>query len=234
MSPAPNLTPLRVVVADDDERVRSDFRDLLLLEQHIDVIGLAADGTTAVELCQRLLPDVVVMDIRMPGIDGIEATRQLRTDNPAHNRVLVVTTFDLDEYLLGAARAGAGGFLLKDQAPEQLGHAIRTIASGDGIVSPSATARLLYEFARPVSTTARSSAMNQLTEREIEIVRLLARGLSNDDIADQAFVSTGTVKTHVSNVLSKLRLQSRIQIVVWAYEHGLAGQRPSPGTTPIR
>ncbi len=216
------MNRLRVVVADDDERVRSDFRDLLLLEPDIDVIGLAADGITAVSLGRRLNPDVVVMDIRMPGIDGIEATRQLRHDNPDQCRVLVVTTFDLDEYLLGAARAGAGGFLLKDCAPEQLADAVRTIASGNGIVSPRATARLLSEFTHPKAAPARSSAIANLTDREIDVVRLMSRGLSNEDIATQAFVSTGTVKTHVSNILAKLHLQSRIQIVVWAYEHGLA------------
>jgi DNA-binding NarL/FixJ family response regulator len=211
---------LRVVIADDDIRVRHDFRDILLLESDIDVIGLAADGDTATDLCVRTQPDVVVMDIRMPVLNGIEATRRLRTTNKETCRVLIVTTFDLDEYILGAARAGASGFLLKDDAPEQLANAIRTVALGDAIVSPRATARLLQEFVTPSAKI--DPIISTLTDREIEIVRLMAEGLSNDRIATKAFVSVGTVKTHVSNVLTKLGLESRIQIVVWAYENGIA------------
>jgi DNA-binding NarL/FixJ family response regulator len=218
-----SVTKVRVVIADDDERVRSDFRDLLMLESDFEIVGLASDGANAVEMCRSVHPDVAIMDIRMPGLDGIEATRLLRSSNPAHSRILIVTTFDLDDYLLGAARAGAGGFLLKDLAPEQLANAVRTVAAGDGIVSPRATARLLHEFTRPVTPQACSVAIQRLTDREVEIVALLARGLSNDEIAEQAFVSLGTVKTHISNVLLKLDLHSRIQIVVWAYEHGIAG-----------
>ncbi len=214
---------LRVVIADDDHRVRSDFREILMLESNIEVVAVAADGATAVNLCRRLLPDVVVMDVRMPELDGIEATRLLRDGDPQHNQVLIVTTFDLDEYLLGAARAGASGFLVKDQAPELLASAVRTIASGDGIVSPRATARLLEEFVHPSRAT--SSIDGVLTERELEIVALMAQGLSNDDIASAAFVAIGTVKTHVSSILAKLGLHSRIQIVVWAYEQGIVQPR---------
>jgi DNA-binding NarL/FixJ family response regulator len=209
----------RVVIADDDERVRRDFRELLLLEPDIDVVGVVADGATAVEFCERIRPDVVVMDIRMPIRNGIDATKQLRASNPDWCKVLVVTTFDLDEYVLGAARAGASGFLLKDQAPEELARAVRAAASGDAIVSPRATARLLQEFV--VRSPVLTQAVRALTDREVEVVRLMAKGLSNEDIAREAFVSLGTVKTHVSNILAKLALQSRIQIVVWAFENGV-------------
>jgi DNA-binding NarL/FixJ family response regulator len=209
----------RVVIADDDERVRRDFRELLLLEPDMDVVGVVADGATAVEFCERIRPDVVVMDIRMPIRNGIDATKQLRASNPDWCKVLVVTTFDLDEYVLGAARAGASGFLLKDQAPEELARAVRAAASGDAIVSPRATARLLQEFV--VRSPVLTQAVRALTDREVEVVRLMAKGLSNEDIAREAFVSLGTVKTHVSNILAKLALQSRIQIVVWAFENGV-------------
>ncbi len=217
----------RVVIADDDERVRRDFSELLLLEPDMDVVGLVADGATAVEFCQRLRPDVVVMDIRMPVMNGIDATRVLRVENLDSCKVLVVTTFDLDEYVLGAARAGASGFLLKDQAPEELARAVRAAASGDAIVSPRATARLLQEFV--TRSAVITPAVRVLTDREVEMVTLMAKGMSNDDIAREAFVSLGTVKTHVSNILAKLHLQSRIQIVVWAYENGVATV-PSQGT----
>jgi DNA-binding NarL/FixJ family response regulator len=210
--------PISVVIADDDERVRSDFRQLLELEPDIEVVAVVPDGAVAVDICGRLMPDVVVMDVRMPLLDGIAATTEIRRRHADACRVLVVTTFDLDEFVLGAARAGAAGFILKDQAPEQLADAVRTVALGEAIVSPRATARLLLEFVKqPPVTTA-----GPLTEREVEVVRLMARGLSNEEIAVHAFISRATVKTHVSNVLSKLGLVSRIQVVVWAYENGLA------------
>ena len=209
---------LRVVVVDDDTRVRHDFRELLELEPDIEVVGTAADGETGVELCTRLLPDVVVMDVRMPRRDGIEATRLLRARHTTACRVLVMTTFDLDEYVLGAVRAGASGFLLKDRAVATLADAVRTVAAGEAIVAPRATARLLTELVSP--TVTRTGAAHPLTERELMVVQLLGRGLSNDDIAAAAMISRATVKSHVSNVLTKLGLTSRIQIVVWAYEHG--------------
>lgn len=207
---------LRTVVADDDPRVRHDFRALLDLETDIEVVGLAADGAAAVEVTDRLAPDVLVVDVRMTGLDGIEATRRVRRRLRDRCRVLVVTTFDLDDYVLGAVRAGAGGFLLKDTAPEALADAVRTVAAGDGVVSPRATARLLRALARPVD-----DRVGELTDRELNVVRLMARGLSNADIAVAASVSRATVKTHVSNVLAKLGLTSRLQVVVWAYEHGV-------------
>lgn len=215
---------LRVVVADDDPRVCSDFTALLDLEPDIAVVGTAADGADAVEVATRLLPHVVVMDVRMPGRDGIEATRALRRRHRDRCRVLVVTTFDLDEYVLGAVRAGAGGFLLKDQAPDLLAPAVRTVAAGEGVVSPRATARLLRELVAPGLAADRRSG--GLTEREAEVVTLMARGLSNEQIAQRARITRATVKTHVSNVLAKLALTSRLQVVVWAYENGLA---PPPG-----
>ena len=215
---APDQT-LHVVVADDDPRVRGDFSALLALEPDLAVVGTAADGDAAVDLCARLLPHVVVMDVRMPGRNGIEATRHLRRRHRDRCRVLVVTTFDLDDYVLGAVRAGAAGFLLKDQAPELLAGAVRTVAAGDGVVSPRATARLLRELVAPGLADDRTAG--GLTERETEVVALMARGLRNEDIAVQAHISRATVKTHVSNILAKLGLSSRLQVVVWAYEHGL-------------
>jgi DNA-binding NarL/FixJ family response regulator len=211
---------LRVVVADDDPRVRDDFTTLLGLEHDIAVVGTAADGEEAVEIATRLQPHVVVMDVRMPGRNGIEATRALRRRHLDRCRVLVVTTFDLDEYVLGAVRAGAAGFLLKDQAPELLASAVRTVAAGEGVVSPRATARLLRELVAPGLAEDRRPA--GLTEREAEVVVLIARGLSNDEIARRAGITRATAKTHISNVLAKLGLASRLQVVVWAYENGLA------------
>lgn len=211
---------LRVVVADDDARVREDFTTLLDLEPDIAVVGAVADGAEAVDVAARLQPHVVVMDVRMPGRDGIEATRALRRRHQERCRVLVVTTFDFDEYVLGAVRAGAAGFLLKDQAPGLLAPAVRTVAAGEGVVSPRATARLLRELVAPHLSDDRPPA--GLTEREADMVRLMARGLSNDEIAQRARITRATVKTHVSNVLAKLGLTSRLQVVVWAYEHGLA------------
>jgi DNA-binding NarL/FixJ family response regulator len=215
---------ISVAIVDDDERVRRDFAALLELESDISVVALVNDGATAIEVCRRLQPDVIIMDVRMPHLDGIEATRQIRAENPAWGRVLIITTFDLDEYVLGAARAGASGFLLKDLAPDELAKAVRLVASGEALVSPRATARLLREFVHPVAT---SLAATGLTERETDLVRLMARGMSNDEIAREAFISVGTVKSHVSNILAKLQLQSRIQIVVWAYENGLSSTRRS-------
>lgn len=211
---------LRVVVADDDPRVREDFTALLGLEPDIAVVGTAADGEAAVQVASQLRPHVVVMDVRMPGRDGIDATRALRRRHLDRCRVLVVTTFDVDEYVLGAVRAGAAGFLLKDQAPDLLAPAVRTVAAGEGVVSPRATARLLRELVSPGLADHRPPA--GLTEREAEVVRLMARGLSNEEIAQEARIARATVKTHVSNVLAKLGLTSRLQVVVWAYEHGLA------------
>lgn len=209
------------MIADDDARVRRDFRTLLELEGDIDVVAVVADGAQAVEVGGRLRPDVVVMDVRMPFVNGIDATYRLRSVLEAGSRVLVVTTFDLDDYVLGAVRAGASGFLLKDRAPEQLADAVRTVAVGEAIVDPRATARLLAELVAP--TPVSTGHPGPLTDREVEVVRLLAKGLSNEAIAAEAAISRSTVKSHVSSILAKLELTSRIQIVVWAFEHGWAG-----------
>lgn len=213
--------PIRVVVVDDDERVRRDFRQILELEADIEVIGVVNDGAVAVEFCGRHAPDVVVMDVRMPVMNGIDATRELRAHHDSTCRVLIVTTFDLDDYVLGAIRVGASGFLLKDQALDQLVPAVRTIAAGEAIVSPRATARLLTEL---VATSRPSRKRGPLTDRELEVARLVARGLSNEEIASTAFIARSTVKTHVSSILTKLGLTSRLQIVVWAYDNGWAGR----------
>lgn len=218
---------IRVVIADDDERVRRDFRTILELEDDMHVVAAVPDGAAAVRVSSQLAPDVVVMDVRMPALDGIEATRRVLWQRGDACRVLVVTTFDLDDYVLGAVRAGAAGFLLKQHAADQLPHAVRTVAAGDAIVSPRATARLLRAMVEP--SLAARRLPGGLTEREVDLVRLLARGLSNDQAAAHAGISRATVKTHVSNILTKLGLSSRIQIVVWAHEHGLAERRMPPG-----
>jgi DNA-binding NarL/FixJ family response regulator len=173
---------ITVLIA-DDHRVRRSLRALLELEPDMEVVAVVGDGATAVEVAQRLQPDVIVMDVRMPGLDGIGATTQLRSTNPPWGRILIVTTFDLDEYVLAAARAGASGFLLKDDTPEELARAVRLINSGEALVSPRATARLHQEFVRPVSTP---TAIHDLTQRELEIVKLMALGKSNHDIANEA------------------------------------------------
>jgi DNA-binding NarL/FixJ family response regulator len=216
---------LRVVIADDDASMRQDLRRLLELESDIEVVSIAHDGQHAVEQCAHLHPDVVVLDVRMPVLDGISATQLLRhpgtvRDGETLPAVLILTTFDLDEYVLGAIRAGAAGFLLKDQAPELLAAAVRTVARGEAILGPRATARLLEEFTKVPSSE--SPLLDSLTRREREVLVLLAQGLSNDEIADSLMVSVPTVKTHVSNVLMKLGIENRVQAVVWAYENGVA------------
>jgi DNA-binding NarL/FixJ family response regulator len=224
--PAPDaLRVLRVLVVDDDANVRNDFRRLLELESDINVVGVAHDGSDAINQCTNLSPDVVVMDIRMPVLDGIAATQTIRsTDNaPA---VLILTTFDLDEYVLGAIRAGAAGFLLKDQAPELLANAVRTVANGEAILGPRATARLLAEFIQPSTAAANpSTLLDTLTKREYDVLLHVAQGLSNEEIAEALYVSIPTVKTHMSNLLMKLGIENRVQVVVWAYENGVVSAR---------
>jgi len=213
---------IRVLLADDQELVRSGFRLILDLTEGIEVVGEAADGREAVRLAKELQPDVVLMDVRMPELDGIEATRRLRQAG-AEARVLVLTTFDLDEYVYEALRAGASGFLLKDTPPEQLVEAIHVVAGGDALLSPVVTRRVIAEFVRRPPASARPPApgLDDLTARELEILRLIARGLSNAEIAAEAFVSETTVKTHVARILQKLRVRDRVQAVVFAYEHGI-------------
>jgi len=210
---------IRVLLADDQELVRSGFRLILDLADGIEVIGEAGDGREAVRLAKELQPDVVLMDVRMPELDGIEATRRLRHAG-IDARVLVLTTFDLDEYVYAAVRAGASGFLLKDAPREQLVGAVRTVARGEALLAPAITQRLIERFVTraPVEEVP---ALADLSARELEVLRLVAKGLSNAEIATELIVGEATVKTHVARVLRKLGLRDRVQAVVLAYESGL-------------
>jgi DNA-binding NarL/FixJ family response regulator len=210
---------IRVLVADDQSLVRAGFRMLLADEEGIDVVAEASNGLEAVEKAARFNPTVVLMDIRMPELDGLEATRRiLAADREA--RVLILTTFDLDEYIYEALHAGASGFVLKDDPPEQLIAAIRTVAGGDALLSPSVTRRVIEQFAH-VSRPKPPAALDDLTARERDILGLIARGLSNAEIGQQLYISETTVKTHVTHVLQKLDLRDRVQAVVLAYQSGL-------------
>jgi DNA-binding NarL/FixJ family response regulator len=211
-----------IVVADDHEVVRTGFAAMLGTQPDFNVLGTAGDGAEAVLACRELHPDVVLMDIRMPGTDGIEATRQLTLDDQAP-RVLILTTFDLDEYVFDALRAGASGFLLKEATAGQLYDAVRVVAAGDALLAPAVTRRLISEFARirPPAAVPQPSSFAALTPRETEVLRLVAEGLSNSEIAARLTVTEDTVKTHVSRLLAKLGLRDRVQAVVTAYESGL-------------
>jgi DNA-binding NarL/FixJ family response regulator len=210
---------IRVLVADDQSMVRAGFRMLLSGEREIEVVAEASNGLEAVEKAARFDPTVVLMDIRMPELDGLEATRRiLAADDDA--RILILTTFDLDEYVYEALRAGASGFVLKDDPPEQLIAAIRTVAAGDALLSPSITKRVIRQFSRTPRPTP-PKELDELSERELEVFRLIARGLSNAEIAQELFISETTVKTHVTHILSKLHLRDRVQAVVLAYQAGL-------------
>lgn len=213
---------ITVLLVDDQALMRAGFRMILEAEPDIEVVGEASDGEEGVELARRLRPDVVLMDVRMPKLDGVEATRRLAgPDITSPTNVLVLTTFDLDEYVYGALRAGACGFLLKDAPPEELVHAIHVCAAGDALLAPGVTKRLIEEFAsRPRVAEPRGDAA-RLTTREHEVLVLIARGMSNAEIAAELVVSETTVKTHVGRVLSKLGLRDRVQAVVYAYEHQL-------------
>jgi DNA-binding NarL/FixJ family response regulator len=226
---------VRILVADDHEVVRSGFAELLDTQPDLAVVGTASNGREAVRLGRELGPDVVLMDIRMPGMDGIEATRQLTRHAAGTPRVLVLTTFDLDEYVYDALRAGASGFLLKDVTAERLIDAVRIIAAGDALLAPGITRRLISEFAqRPATTPKPPAALDELTPREAEVLQLLAAGLSNSEIAATLVITDETVKTHVSRILTKLGLRDRTQAVVLAYESGLVvpGSRPALGDRP--
>jgi DNA-binding NarL/FixJ family response regulator len=220
---------IRVLIVDDQSLVRAGFRMILEAESDIEVVGEAADGADALTAVRESEPDVILMDVRMPNVDGLEATRRLLDGKAQGPRVLILTTFDLDEYVYEALRVGASGFLLKDTPPEQLVDAIHVVANGDALLSPVITRRVIEEFVRrpPDSVRKPSPALEELTARELEILRLIARGLSNAEIAKAAFVSETTVKTHVAHVLMKLRLRDRVQAVVFAYENGVV----SPGET---
>jgi DNA-binding NarL/FixJ family response regulator len=210
---------IRVLVADDQSMVRAGFRMLLSGEEDIDVVGEASNGIEAVEKAARFDPNVVLMDIRMPELDGLEATRRILAAD-ASPRVLILTTFDLDEYVYDALRAGASGFVLKDDPPEQLIAAIRTVAAGDALLSPSVTRRVIEQFSRTPRLTP-PNELEELSERERDVFRLMARGLSNAEIGQELYISETTVKTHVTHILAKLHLRDRVQAVVLAYQTGV-------------
>jgi DNA-binding NarL/FixJ family response regulator len=215
---------IRALLADDQELVRTGFRMILETQPDIEVVEEASDGVEAVAAARRLQPDVVLMDIRMPNVDGLQATKQIIAAGWG-SRVLILTTFDLDEYVYEALRVGASGFILKNAPPEQLITAVRVVAAGEGLLSPSITRRVIEQFAT-LPPPGGTNALAQLTDREREVLKLIARGLSNAEIAAELFVSDATVKSHVAHLLAKLRLRDRIQAVVLAYESGLV----RPGT----
>jgi DNA-binding NarL/FixJ family response regulator/class 3 adenylate cyclase len=227
----PEGASVRVVVADDQALVRTGFRMILEAEDDMEVVGEAQNGLEAMAEVRRCRPDVVLMDVRMPELDGIEATRRLLDDGGVETKVVMLTTFDMDEYVYEALRAGASGFLLKDVPPEQLVAGIRAVASGEALLAPSVTRRVIEEFVRRPPDAVRKTPpeLDELTKRELEVLTYVARGLSNAEIAKELFVSDTTVKTHVARILMKLRLRDRVQAVVFAYESGLL--RPG-GTEP--
>jgi len=218
---------IRILIVDDQALVRAGFRMILDAQPDLEVVGEAADGSTAIDAVRTLRPDVVLMDIRMPGVDGIEATRRL-SEAGATSKIVILTTYDLDEYVFDALAAGASGFLLKHVPPEELVRGVRVAASGEALLAPSITKRLIEEFAKHrAPVRAGATDLNTLTDREQEVIRLLARGLSNPEIARELKVGEATVKTHVAHVLDKLGLRDRVQAVIFAYEVGLI----KPGTT---
>jgi DNA-binding NarL/FixJ family response regulator len=227
-SPTPPAAPIRVLIADDQDMVRTGFRFFLDAQPDITVVAEAADGETAVRLAREVRPDVCLLDIRMPKLDGLEATRLLAGPDVADPlRVVVVTTFDLDEYVYGALRGGACGFLLKDSGPTLLAEAVRAAAAGDSLVSPSVTVRLLRHVTadpapEPVVAARPAPATEPLTDRELDVVRLVALGRTNAEIAAELYVSLSTVKTHLSSVQLKLAARNRVEIAAWAWQHGHA------------
>jgi DNA-binding NarL/FixJ family response regulator len=222
------VSAIRVVIADDQEMVRAGFRLLLESEPDIDVAGEAGDGEEALRIARRVRPDVILMDVRMPVLDGIAATRELLADTGVECHVLVLTTFDLDEYVFGALRAGASGFLLKDAPPEQLIGAIRIVAAGDALLAPAVTRRVVERFTELPVRPAPTPELAELTAREQEVLRHLAQGRSNAEIAARLFISETTAKTHVAHILAKLDLRDRVHAVVYAYEAGVV----TPGEPP--
>ena len=216
---------VRVLVADDQSMVRAGFRMLLSGEPDVEVVAEASNGLEAVEKAERFRPTVVLVDIRMPELDGLEATRRILAGDEAP-RILILTTFDLDEYVYEALRAGASGFVLKDDPPEQLLAAIRTVADGEALLSPAVTKRVIQQFTR-IPRPAPPPQLDQLTERELDVFRLIARGHSNAEIGRDLYISETTVKTHITHILQKLDLRDRVQAVVLAHETGLFDQRPA-------
>jgi len=210
-----------VVLADDQALVRAGFRLILEAEDDLEVVGEASDGEQAIAVTRRLQPDVVLMDVQMPKLDGLEATRRIGGEAAIRSRVVILTTFEQDDYVFEALRAGASGFLLKNTPPEELVQAVRIVAAGDALLAPSVTRRVIEDYTRRPAPRKNDAGLDLLTERELEVLRLLATGKSNAELATQLFLGEGTIKTHVSHVLSKLGLRDRVQAVVFAYESGL-------------
>lgn len=224
---------IQVLLADDQVMVRAGFRMILESDDAIEVVGEAADGAEAVAQCRRTHPDLVLMDVQMPGLDGIEATRRIVASGNAiapAPRVVILTTFEWDDYLFSSLRAGASGFLLKNAPPEDLIAAVKIVAAGDSLLAPSVTRRLIAEFARQPAPSTPAPGLARLTERETEVLSLVARGLTNAEVAAELFVGEATVKSHVSSVLAKLHLRDRVQAVVFAYESGLVQIRGNEPT----
>jgi DNA-binding NarL/FixJ family response regulator len=212
---------IRVILADDQQMVRAGFRMILESGQDIEVIGEAEDGAQSVAGAGKLQPDIVLMDIQMPGMNGLEATRQIVKQSGGKVKVLILTTFERDDYIFEALRAGASGFILKNASPEDLLEAVRVVAEGNALLAPSVTRRIIGEFARAPSQSNVKGELEKLTQREIDVLRLIARGKTNSEIAQELFVSEATIKTHVSNMFTKLDLRDRAQAVMFAYESGL-------------
>jgi DNA-binding NarL/FixJ family response regulator len=226
---------IRVIVADDQEIVRTGLRMILDAQPDIDVVGEAADGRQAVELARRLRPDVCLFDIRMPGVDGIEATRLIAGPAVAAPlAVVVITTFDLDDYVYAALRAGARGFLLKDAGPDLLAQAVHAAANGDALIAPSITARLLEAFAGSGAASPPVQPVDPLTDREEQVLATVAQGLTNSEIAGELYITLSTVKTHIASLMAKLGARNRVEIAIWAYETNRAGNRPGRGSTRKR
>jgi DNA-binding NarL/FixJ family response regulator len=214
---------IRVALVDDQAMVRAGFRMILEAEDDIEVVAEADDGDQGVAVTERLRPHVVLMDVQMPRVDGLEATRRITAASDASSRVVILTTFERDDYVFEALRAGASGFLLKNSPPEELVHAVRVVAGGEALLAPSVTRRLIEDYASRPPARARDPRLERLTERELEVLRLLATGKSNSELAAELYIGEGTVKTHVSSLLTKLGLRDRVQAVVYAFEAGLAG-----------
>lgn len=223
-----SASPIRVVLVDDDDLMRAGLKAVLQSDQDIDVVGEANDGRAAIERVRTLAPELVLMDVRMPDLDGISATREILAVSP-HVKVLILTTFEQDDYIFGALNAGASGFLLKRTRPEDLLAAIHTVAAGDSLLSPSVTRTVIERVARqPTPDVGSSRLLEQLTRREREVLQLLAQGMSNAEIASTLVIEESTAKTHVKRTLSKLRLRDRIQAVIFAYENGITRPGPAP------
>jgi DNA-binding NarL/FixJ family response regulator len=222
------VTPVHVLLVDDDDLMRAGLRSVLSSSETIEVVGEAGDGRAAIEQALELRPDVILMDVRMPNLDGISATREVLAARP-EAKVIILTTFEEDDYIFGALNAGASGFLLKRTSPEELIRALHTVASGDSLLSPSVTRRVIERMAKePAPDTSSSEHLDELTPREREVLELVARGLSNAEIATALFIEESTVKTHVKRILMKLRLRDRVQAVIFAYENGVT--RPGSQT----